>query len=109
MMRKRKANAEYLAEHLGDEYNDNHAYMMYPYYSLYRDELMLYMEKKGITTRTVMPLISQPYIKKTLGEIKYPFAELIGKKGLLFGCHQDLTNKDLDYIVKTIKEFNDNH
>jgi dTDP-4-amino-4,6-dideoxygalactose transaminase len=36
---------------------------------------------------------------------KYPNAEYIGNYGLHFGCHQYLTQEDLDYIVSIIKDF----
>lgn len=90
-----------------NNYWKNHAFMMFPYFSDDRDELILYMESKGITTRTLMPLLNQPYIKEDAK--KYSVSELILKRGLLFGCHQGLTPQDLNRIVQTIEEFNDRH
>ncbi len=103
----RRENAKYLCEKLSVPFYKNHAYMMFPFFHLKRDKLMLYMEKKGITTRTMMPLINQPYIRDTIDLRLYPMAQRINQTGLLFGCHQGLTKKDLDYIINTIKEFND--
>lgn len=101
-IKKRQENARYLNSKLHmwpEEYMSGHAFMMFPYLSSKRNELMLKMEKNGITTRTIMPLINQPYIK---AKRKYPVSQKILKEGLLFGCHQNLTKKELDFIVKTI-------
>jgi len=109
MLSKRQENARYLSKQLGnhhpDSYLENHAFMMFPFFHLKRNELMLYLEQKGITTRTIMPLINQPYIK--VNNRNYPEALRINRYGLLFGCHQGLTKADLDYIVNSIEEFND--
>jgi len=113
MLRKRQTNARFLQDNLPmygllkSDYYHNHAFMMFPYFSEQRDELMMFMEKRGITTRTLMPLLNQPYIRdKRIGK-PFPISDFVLQQGMLFGCHQDLTKKDLDYICKTIKEFDD--
>lgn len=73
-------------------------------YAPNRDRLMLYLEKHGIQTRTMMPLISQPIAKPYLKK-KYPIAEQIGEHGLLIGCHQMLSYKDINYIIEKVREF----
>lgn len=106
-IRKRQTNARYLNDHLQNwppEYLKNHAFMMYPILSEKRNELMLYLEQQGITTRTIMPLINQPYINVDPKE--YPVSEMILRKGLLVGCHQNLTTDDLDYLIEHIKKGN---
>ena len=108
IIQQRQQNGRYLASELGvhsAEYLDNHAFMMFPFFHLRRNELILYLEKKGIATRTIMPLINQPYISKTLDQHDYPMAMYFNRRGLLLPSHQDLTMEDLQYIVKTIKEF----
>jgi len=90
---------------LGLEYIKNHAMMMFPLICHRRDALMLHLEKHSITTRTIMPLINQPYIK--VPKDKYPTSKLILENGLLIGCHQDLSRKDLATMVKIIKDFYD--
>src|SRR3990167_2368800 len=110
MLRKRQTNARYLQGNLPmygllkSDYYHNHAFMMFPWFHHRRDELMMYMEKRGITTRTLMPLLNQPYIK-VKGE--FPVSKDVLKAGMLFGCHQGLTLQELKYICKTIKEFDD--
>lgn len=101
-IKKRQKNAKYLNDKLHmwpKEYLKGHAFMMFPYLSLNRSVLMLKMEKNGITTRTIMPLINQPYIKV---KGTYPVSEKVLREGLLFGCHQDITKKELDFIIKII-------
>lgn len=111
MILKRQMNAMRLAIWLAnynalpiEYYTENHAFMMFPMMVLGRDDLILHLEKNGITTRTLMPLINQPYI-----EVKgrYPVSEDILDKGILIGCHQDLTKKEIYYIIEKIKEFYD--
>ncbi len=86
----------------------HHALMFFPMIVKDRDALMLHLEGRGIQTRTMMPLTTQPIVKKHIkGNLakKYPIATHINKHGLLMGCHQYLTRKDLDHIVTSIKEF----
>lgn len=113
MIEKRCDNADYLIQHLPHTDNAwpfpimvpiNHSYMFFPYYAQRRDELMVHLEKCGIQTRTMMPLISQPIAKPYL-KGKYPGAEYIGEHGILLPVHQYLKKKDLDYMVNCIKEF----
>lgn len=108
MMKKRIANADYLADTLelrGEYYKQPHAFMMFPFFTILRDRLMMFMEHRGITTRTIMPLITQPYIEKTINKKDYPKAMSVARDGLLFGCHQGLMIKELDYILDTIDDF----
>ena len=105
-IKKRQKNARYLNSKIGilvDEYMKNHAFMMFPIFTYRRNEMMLYLEKKGIVTRTIMPLINQPYIK--VKQNKYPQSKYVLEYGLLIGCHQNLTKKDLNYIIKCIDDF----
>lgn len=111
MIRQRQDNAFYLFRNL--KYYPltfpianfrEHAFMFFPILVERRDQLMLYLEKCGIQTRTMMPLTTQPvtgpYLKK-----RYPNADYINEHGLLIGCHQYLKEKDLRYIVDCIGEF----
>ena len=104
MIKIRQKNAKYLNDALSmwdQDYMINHAFMMFPLLSKSRNQLMLHLEKAGITTRTIMPLINQPYIKVKSRD--YPYSSFVLQCGLLIGCHQNLTKKDLDYIIKQIQ------
>lgn len=78
--------------------------MFFPMLVNDRDGLMLYLEVNGIQTRTMMPLttqpVTQPYLKKA-----YPEADYINEHGLLIGCHQYLTEDELDYIIDIIRKY----
>lgn len=109
MLDKRQDNAEYLMSRLNTfsfpiTNVDNHAFMFFPIYVERRDELMVFLEGKGIQTRTMMPLTTQPVVQPYLSH-NYPEADYINEHGLLLGCHQYLKRKDLDYIVECIEEF----
>jgi len=73
-----------------------------------RDDLVLYLEKKGIDSRSLF--LSMPtqcsgfkFLGYSLGE--FPNAEYIGRNGLHIGIHQDIKKEDLDYFIETIEEF----
>lgn len=110
MVKKRQENARRLANfplYPPDVPVTNfykHSFMFFPCYVERRDELMVYLEKHGIQTRTMMPLISQPITKPYLKK-KYPVAQYIEEHGLLLPVHQYLKKKDLDHIINTVKAF----
>lgn len=108
MITKRNKNAYYLIPRLPFEYpisvETPHSFMFFPCYAERRDELMVYLEKRGIQTRTMMPLISQPITKPYL-KGKCPVAQYIEERGLLLPVHQYLSRKDLDYMIEKINEF----
>jgi perosamine synthetase len=81
-----------------------HAFMFFPLLVPNRDELMVYLEKNGIQTRTMMPLTNQPVTKPYL-KGKYPVADFVNKHGLLLPCHQYMGDKENDYIATKIQEF----
>ncbi len=110
MIEQRQQNAAYLMSGIGEyafypvEDITRHSFMFFPMLVGRRDELMLYLEQKGIQTRTMMPLTTQPVIKPYVKK-KYPGADFINDHGILVGCHQYLTNKDLDEIINAVKGF----
>jgi dTDP-4-amino-4,6-dideoxygalactose transaminase len=110
MIEKRQENAKYLLLNLPMQVDSpvedhtKHSFMFFPMYVDDRDNLMIHLEKKGIQTRTMMPLINQPLVKPYLKK-SYPIADMIGRKGLLIGCHQYLKKVDLDYIIDSIGEY----
>lgn len=88
-----------------------HAFMMFPL--LIRDkfyqrwELIKFLEKNGINTRELLPLLNQPAYKKTFGNLEnqYPIAKIINQQGFYIGCHPFMTSADIKYIAKKIHEF----
>ena len=81
---------------------------------LNRQKLQIFLEKKGIQTRTIFTgnILRQPIMKKRSYK-KVKNAELnsnnIMRNGLLIGCHHGLNDKDLDYIKKTFSLFMKEH
>ena len=75
-----------------------------------RQKLQIFLEKKGIQTRTIFTgnILRQP-IMKTRKYKKVKNAEInsnnVMKNGILIGCHHGLKNKDLEYIKKNFLNF----
>lgn len=67
-------------------------------------KLMAHLEKVGIETRRLMPLLNQPVYRKIFGDIekKYPVAKWLARNGFYIGCHQQMTHKDVDHVVDTL-------
>lgn len=115
MIKQRQENADYLYQHLYDlpimfpiRDNHKHAFMFFPMITKDRDALVNHLEANKIRTRHMMPLTTQPITQKFIkGDLakRYPAADTINKYGLLIGCHQYLTRKDLDYVIEKIREF----
>ena len=75
-----------------------------------RKKLQIFLEKKGIQTRTIFTgnILRQPIMKKRKYK-KVKNAEVnsnnVMKNGILIGCHHGLRNKDLEYIKKNFLNF----
>ena len=77
-----------------------------------RQKLQIFLEKKGIQTRTIFTgnILRQPIMKKKIFK-KVKDAEVnsnnIMQNGILIGCHHGLKISDINYMIKFIKEFID--
>lgn len=76
--------------------------------SFTRDQLVDYLEKKGIDSRNLF--LSMPtqcpgfeFLGYKLGD--FPNAEYIGNNGIHIGVHQDLDKAHLNYFIGTVEEF----
>ena len=75
-----------------------------------RQKLQIFLEKKGIQTRTIFTgnILRQPIMKKRKYK-KVKNAEVnsnnVMKNGILIGCHHGLRNKDLEYIKKNFLNY----
>lgn len=119
MLATRRANAKSLIRKLAhlEPYlqlpkirpGSEHAFMMFPL--VLRDEaktdLVNFLEQNGVETRDMLPLTNQPVYQTLLGwgEPDYPVAEWINRNGFYVGCHQDLTETDLDYMAELFERF----
>ncbi|NQU84794.1 MAG: DegT/DnrJ/EryC1/StrS family aminotransferase [Mariniphaga sp.] len=119
--KKRRYNVKYLNEGLEKysdilqlpKYDKNVSYLAYPIViknpeKIFRKKLRYELEKNGIETRPLFSCIptQQPaynYLKNKY-EGKLPNAEYVGSHGFYIGCHQYLTQEDLDYIIKQLND-----
>lgn len=121
IIKKRQENVKYLNEYLEKYldilqlpiYSDEVSYLAYPIVIkkptlINRKKIRNELECNGIETRPLFGCIptQQPaysYLKKEY-EGKLPNAEYLGKNAFYIGCHQYLTQEDLDYIIKKFRE-----
>ncbi|MDQ7052456.1 MAG: DegT/DnrJ/EryC1/StrS family aminotransferase [candidate division KSB1 bacterium] len=87
-----------------------HAFMMYPITVKkpgLRNELVAFLENHGIETRFAFPLLDQPVYKKLfhLDVRQFPAAERISKNAFYIGCHQELTDEDIGYVIEVFHDF----
>lgn len=91
-----------------------HAFMMFPIVlkqdkstSQYRDQLVNYLEENQIETRPMLPLLNQPVYIELFGNLEpdYPVAQWVNNNGFYIGCHQALTEDEIDYIIETFDRY----
>ncbi len=122
IMTKRHRNASYLIQELKQydsliqlpNHSDNieHTYMMFPIVlkggsGINLKDFVMYLEKRNIETRPMLPLLNQPIYKRIFGDIEpqYPNAEYINHNGFYIGCHHGLGIEQLEYIVEIMGGF----
>ncbi len=75
-----------------------------------RKKMQIFFEKNNIQTRTIFTgnILKQPVMKNRNFK-KHPkcdeVADDVMKNGILLGCHQGMSRKDLDYICSTFIKF----
>jgi len=117
IIERRRQNVRYLNEGLErfsdaiqlPRYYENVSYMAYPIViknpkKANRKKITMKLEQMRIETRPLFGCIptQQPaysYLKNKYNGI-LPIAESVGSNGFYIGCHQYLTQEDLDYVVK---------
>jgi len=117
IMMSRNDNVKYLNEGLEGldaiqlpVHSKDVSYLAYPIVckGINRKKLMMQLESKGIETRPLFGCIptQQPAYKFLRNKYKGKLlnAEHVGSNGFYIGCHQYLTQDDLEYIIKTFKE-----
>ncbi len=75
-----------------------------------RKDLQMFLEKKGIQTRTIFtgnilrqPIMKGQYYKKHKSATK--ISNDVMKNGILIGCHHGLNSKELKYMCKNFANF----
>ncbi len=73
-----------------------------------RDAFVSKLREKGVEADVAWPtpIHLQPYFKETFGyeQADFPIAERISKKIFQLPIHPSLTRKDLDYVLRAVKE-----
>jgi|TARA_Y100000310_G_scaffold178747_1_gene178683 CDP-6-deoxy-D-xylo-4-hexulose-3-dehydrase len=79
-----------------------------------RNDLQIYLEKKGIQTRTIFtgnisrqPLMRNKYYKKH--SQSHVISDDVMRNGILIGCHHGLRKKDLNRMTNTFKRLLDKY
>ena len=121
IVRKRRENAAYLINGLKelDTYIQlpktrpctDHSFMMFPIVvrSESKTDVVNYLEQNGVETRDMLPLINQPIYQEMfqINPKDFPVAHWINQSGFYIGRHQDITDNDLNYMVKLNKNYFD--
>jgi CDP-6-deoxy-D-xylo-4-hexulose-3-dehydrase len=88
-----------------------HVFMFYPITIIdgrtNRNELILYLEERGIETRYLLPLINQPVYRDLFGNLdeEYPVAAMLNANAFYIGCHPGITDDETDYVIATFQDF----
>lgn len=69
--------------------------------SIKRDDLILYLEKHGVETRYLLPLINQPVYRQLFGNLdaEYPVAAWLNANAFYIGCHPQMSDSHVDTVI----------
>lgn len=87
-----------------------HGYMFFPIVvrdgAIDRDRLIVDLERRGIETRYLLPLINQPVYRPIVGDLdaEHPVAARLNRDAFYVGCHRYMTDADVEYIVSAFHE-----
>ena len=75
-----------------------------------RSDLQVYLEKRGVQTRPIFTgnLLRHPMMKnKIYKKVTNSFtnSDFVMRNGILIGCHQGLTKREVDYVTRQIINF----
>jgi dTDP-4-amino-4,6-dideoxygalactose transaminase len=88
-----------------------HVYMFYPITvtdeRVTRDDLVAWLEDHAIETRYVLPLVNQPVYRRIFGDIEkdYPVAARINRAAFYVGCHPEMSDDDVEYVIDAFHAF----
>lgn len=87
--------------------NANHASMMFPVVLLNgnRINLINYLEKNGVETRDMLPLINQPIYRGMIDRNEFPVSQYLIDNGFYIGSHQRMTGEDVKEIVDLFRRY----
>jgi dTDP-4-amino-4,6-dideoxygalactose transaminase len=69
-----------------------------------RDRLVLALERAGVETRFLLPILGQPCYEGVLEYPSgtFPVAEHALANGFYIGCHPGMTEDDVEYIASIV-------
>ena len=115
MLARRRAVAAKLGEALASpEFQlptivdgNEHAFMMFPivcHRPATRDRLVVALERSGVETRFLLPILGQPCYVGVLAtpQGRYPATEYALANGFYIGCHQQMTDEDVVHIATVV-------
>lgn len=122
IIQARRDNAQYFIRGLRDleaylqmpswPPHSDHVFMVFPLVihqdsGIRKKDLIMFLEEHNIETRDLVPLINQPIYRKLYGNqhTHYPVAHWINQNGFYIGCHQKMSRRDLDYIIRVFHAF----
>lgn len=94
------------------EIKSEHAWMMFPlvispYVDYDRDAVCLQLEKDGIETRPLMPLLTQPLFANKYDRFfarRFPVALEYSQRGFYVPCHGKMTGDDASRIAQSLEQ-----
>ncbi len=71
-----------------------------------REKVLKGLFKRGIDSRVLFPLTTQPIFQKLYGDISndYPVSARVNSQGFIVGCHQHLDLEDMEYLAAALNE-----
>ena len=87
--------------------NSENVFQLFPILASNRNELKDYLLSKGISSKIYFePVHQSHFYRKILGyKIHLPTTEVISKQIICLPIYPDIKHKEIDYIIKTIKDF----
>ncbi len=87
---------------------NEHAFMMYPIVCRQaglRDRLVVALERAGVETRFLLPILGQTCYKDVFayGPGTFPVAEWALENGFYLGSHQRLTSEDVEHVGRVVR------
>jgi len=87
----------------------DHVFMLFPLVVRSGDKrgLVRFLERHGVETRDLMPLVNQPVYRRLFGDLerRYPVARFLNAAGFYIGCHQYLTQADVETVIRLLHQY----
>jgi len=103
-----------LAEHLqlpAVRPGAEHVFMFYPIVirnpAVRRDDLILFLEERGVETRYLLPLLNQPIYRDMFGNLdaEYPVAAWLNENAFYVGSHPQIDDADVEYMIGVFHDY----